>query len=533
MTGRGLYKGAFILAVAGFLTKLIGALYRIPLARLLGAEGMGLYQMAYPVYTMLLALSTAGIPVAISILVAEKNSRRDKRGANQVIIAAIILMSLVGSFFSFIIYRGADFAANHILHEPRAYYAIIAIAPAVFFSSLASVFRGYFQGFQEMRPTAYSQILEQLVRVSTVLILVYYLLPRGLELAAAGATFGAVTGGITSLIFLLFVFYKFRGKGLLADGTSSYAGEGAFLLGKRLTVIALPLSLGGIVLPLMQVVDASVVPLRLQMAGYSASQATEQFGQLAGMASTLINLPAIITIALATSLVPAIYEAVVCDNHSLVELRIRTAMRGTLLLMLPASVGLWALATPVSILLYDLAEVGKPLAVLAPGVLFFGLFQVSAGALQGLGKTYLPAVHLLVGVVVKTYLSYWLVTWPFLGIKGAALATVTGFIIAFMLNYNALGKLANFRFSWRDTTFLKLGIALVLMLGVVYWFYQNLEPFLGNNITTLVVVLLGVIAYGGALLISGAIEAADLEHLPSKALGRKVIKLLKKLHLLR
>ncbi|NLL17468.1 MAG: polysaccharide biosynthesis protein [Clostridia bacterium] len=532
MAKQGLYKGTVILALAGFFTKLIGALYRIPLARLLGAEGMGLYQMAYPLYTMLLALSAAGMPVAVSILVADKLSRHDRFGANRVLKASFFIMALVGAVFSFAVYWGAGFAANSILHEPRAYYAIVAIAPAVFFASLSAVFRGYFQGFQEMGPTALSQIVEQLVRVATVLLLVYYLLPFGLEIAAAGAAFGAVTGGIASLLLLIIVFKRVR-KREMVNYRAKTPGEGIFSVGPRLASIALPLSLGGIVLPLMQVVDASIVPLRLQAAGYSPSQATEQFGQLAGMAATLINLPAIITVALATSLVPAVYEAFASRNNYLVRSRIRTALRATVLLMLPASVGLWALATPISVLLYDLAEVGRPLKWLAPGILFFGLYQVCAGALQGLGKTYLPAVHLLVGVVVKSYLSYWLVTWPFLGINGAALATVIGFIVAFVLNYKALKRLTNSGFSWRSIPLLKPGIASGLMLIIVYLSYGCLEPVLGNNISTLFTVVIGACAYGIALLIVGAVEANDLEHLPGGPFKTGTVNVLKKFRLLK
>lgn len=527
MTRQRLYKGTIILALAGFLTKLIGAVYRIPLARLLGAEGMGLYQMAYPVYTMLLALSAGGIPVAISILVADELSRKDRLGANRVLSTALILMSLVGAAFSFAVYRGASFFANHILHEPRAYFAMVAIAPAVFFASLSSAFRGYFQGFQEMRPTAVSQIIEQLVRVSTVLILVYYLLPRGLEIAAAGAAFGAVTGGVASLGFLYLVFRKWKFTG----GAVFSFPKGSVSQGRRLVQIAIPLSLGGIVLPLMQVVDASIVPLRLQVAGLSPAQATEQFGQLAGMAMTLINLPAILTVALATSMVPAVYEAYILANHSLLQSRIRAAFRITALLMIPAAVGLWVLATPISVLLYDLPEVGSPIRFLAPGVIVFGFYQVCAGVLQGLGKTYLPAIHLLVGVLVKSYLSYWLVTWPFLGINGAAMATVTGFGVALWLNYRALTKLTGFQASWSFVG--KPALAVLVMAGAVYGMYAGWEPSLGNNITTLAAVVVGAITYMAGLLILGAVEAGDLKQLQGGAFMDKIINALHKLRLLR
>ncbi len=531
MARQGLYQGAITLALAGFLSKLIGVFYRIPLARLIGAEGMGLYQMAYPVYTILLALSSAGMPVAMSILISEKNAQQDYKGIRRIFYLALGLMGCLGILFSFLVYQTANFASQSILQEPRAYYAIIAISPAVFLSSLASVYRGYFQGFQEMRPTAYSQVIEQLARVVTVLVLVYFLLPLGLELAAAGAAFGTVAGGLASLLFLITVFKYYKKKGLFHQRGANYK-EGLLPLGARLGTIALPLSLGGLVLPLMQIVDATIVPLRLQSIGFTASQATEQFGQLSGMATTIIHLPAIVSIALATSLVPSISEAIFAGNHLLAKSRIRTAIRGTYLLILPAAVGIWALATPISLLLYDLAQVGQTLAMLAPGVLFFGLFQVSAGAIQGLGKTYLPTVNLLIGVVVKTILSYWLVTWPFLGIRGAALATVIGYLIAFLLNQNQLRKWRYLE-GLREIPFIKLTLAAILMYFVVYWLQLELRFFYGSNIATLLVIPLGALVYGTVLLILRGVEKADLENLPLGKLSTKLIVFLEKTHLLR
>jgi len=525
------FKGTVLLALAGFFTKLIGAVYRIPLARLLGPEGMGLYQMAYPVYTVLWALSAAGVPVAVSLLVAGQRSGITGRSNGRVLTGALVFMALVGAFFSWLVYLGAAFFAQHILHEPRAYYAIVAISPAVFFASLSAVFRGYFQGFQEMGPTAASQVLEQVVRVATVLALVYYFLPYGLEVAAAGAAFGAVTGALASLVLLYIIFRKWQAAGLPAAAGGRPLLLETVAVGRELVRTALPLSLGSIVLPLMQVVDASIVPLRLQEAGLSPRQATEQFGLLAGMATTLINLPAIVPVALATSLVPVVYEAYLAGRYPVLHARLRTAVRITALLMIPAAVGLWVLATPISRLLYDLPEVGRPLRYLAPGVLFFGLYQVCAGALQGLGKTYLPAVHLLVGVLIKSYLSYWLVTWPFLGINGAALATVVGFGTAFWLNYRALRKLTGFGVAWSFAG--RPALAAAIMAAVVYWVYGELVALLGNNVTCLLAVGVGGLTYAVGLLALGAVETGDLQQLHGGPFMSKIIRALEKLRLLR
>jgi len=396
VAGSGYFRGAAILAGAGFISKLLGALYRIPLARLLGGEGMGLYQMAYPIYTVVLSLSTAGIPVAISILVAERLALGDISGAKRIFRVALLLMAGTGAAFSFLVFNNASFLAERVLHEPRAYYAIAAIAPAIFFASVVSVLRGYFQGFQQMKPTALSQVVEQLVRVATVLLLAWWLLPAGIEWSAAGAAFGAVTGGVVALVVLVLIYRRFRPTTRIRQKRDDFSSGSTMGLMGRMLVIALPLSLGGMVMPLMQAIDAVIVPLRLQVAGYSAARSVELFGQLTGMAGTLLNLPAIMTMAIATSLVPAVSEAVSLRKLGMVQNHLRTSLRATLLFVFPAACGLWVLASPIGVLLYDLEEVGQSLMALAPGVIFLGLYQVSSGSLQGLGKPYIPAGNLLV-----------------------------------------------------------------------------------------------------------------------------------------
>jgi stage V sporulation protein B len=211
--GQSFLKGALILSAAGLGVRLMGAGLKIFLAAVMGDEGIGLYQMAYPVYTTLLAISTAGIPIAVSKLVAESLAQKDFRGAYRVFKVALAILTILGSVFTLLLLLGANFFASSIAQDPRAYYPLIGISPAIFLVTIMSVFRGFFQGQQEMMPTASSQIVEQAARIVVVIVLVYLLLPRGLEFAAAGAAFGAVAGALFSLLFLLFLFFRSR-KGI-------------------------------------------------------------------------------------------------------------------------------------------------------------------------------------------------------------------------------------------------------------------------------------------------------------------------------
>ena len=207
MTKDKFLRGAMILTLAGLMVKIIGSVNRILLSRLLGGEGIGLYQMAYPVYLLMLSVSSAGIPIAISIIVAEKVAKGDFASAGRVFRVSLGLMAATGLVFAAGLYCAAGWLVDSgLVRDPRAYYGLVALTPAVFFSLRswpASVV--IFRGYQMMTPPAVSQILEQFVRVVTMVVLAYYLLPYGLEYAAAGApAFGAVPGSITGLIVLSF-----------------------------------------------------------------------------------------------------------------------------------------------------------------------------------------------------------------------------------------------------------------------------------------------------------------------------------------
>lgn len=514
MSRQSFLHGAMILAAAGLISKVLGILYRIPFARLVGAEGMGLYQMAYPIYTMVLALATAGFPVAISVLVSEKKARGDLLGMRRVFWLALLILSSLGLLMSWVLYHLAGFLAEQVLHDTRALYSLMVISPAIFFAATMSVFRGFFQGQQLMLPTALSQIVEQVIRVATVLLGAWWLLPRGPEYAAAGATFGAVTGGAAGLLVLLIIFIGFQPVKPKSTLATEQLSEGLFSLLKRLLVLAFPIALGALVMPLVQTLDAFLVPLRLQDAGYTTQEATELFGQLSGMAGTLINLPGVITIALATSLVPAISSAMARQQMEVVYQRFNTAIRVVGIVTLPAAVGFYILAVPISDLLYGLPEAGWPLQALAPAVFFLGLYQATSASLQGMGRTGLPVRHLLLAAGFKVILNYLLVVNPAFGIQGAGIATGAAFALAAGLNIVSLRQLVGYSPPWR-ALLLKPALAVTIMAVLVAQLNQGLQPVVPNQgLLTLTIILAGALVYGLGILILGGIEQREIEMIP-------------------
>jgi len=501
---RSFIQGALILTVGGIISKLLGAAYRIPFANLVGNEGIGLYQMAYPIYIALLALSTGGIPVAVSIMVAERLSKEDRRGANRVLLTAVLLLGVLGLGLSVGLYMGSAFIADRLLYDSRAIYSLMFISPALFFTAVVSPLRGYFQGGQNMVPTAVSQVVEQLARVLTVFAGAYLFLPYGIEFAAAGATFGAVTGGAAALLVLIIFGYRTWSKG------SEPTGLGYLACVRRLGTLALPVCLGGLVLPLMQGIDAVVVPQRLQLAGYDVSGATALYGELTGMAGPLINLTGVVTTALAASLVPAVSTALGRGDSLLLKRRVEDALRLAALICVPAAVGLVVLAEPISRALYNLPSMGQTLASLAPAAFFLGMHQALSGALQGMGKTGLPVRNLVLGACLKLGLTYYLTALPNWGVRGAAIGSVAGFALAAALNF------------WEVYILLPGGLQLSKLL---------LKPTLAGTIMAVILLIMKndlasdrfggfiLVAAGGfvyllSLLFSGELKAGEISRAP-------------------
>ncbi len=276
-----------------------------------------------------------------------------------------------------------------------------------------------------MMPTAVSQVIEQLFRVTAVLILAFLLFPRGLEYAAAGATFGAVVGGIVGLIVLIIFYLNYRKKNKAE--TVRYGPSSSLDLAGEIIRLAIPVSFGAVVLPLVQMLDAIIVPGRLMAIGYTTSQATALYGQLSGMAAVLISLPTIFTISIATSLVPAISEALAQKDYSGLNSRLNYGMRAAMIISLPCAAGLYVLATQICDLLYAAPEAGIPLEVLAFSTIVLAAFQLSSAGLQGIGRPEIGMRNLLVTGGLKVVFNYTLTSIPMLNIQGAAIGTVLAF----------------------------------------------------------------------------------------------------------
>lgn len=510
--GNLFLKGTLILTVAGMVVKVIGSLNWIILSRVLGGEGIGLYQMAFPLYLLALSVSSAGIPVAISIITAEKLALRDYRGANRVFYLSLAVLTITGAVFSLLLYTGAEWLIEYqFIRDPRAYYSLIALSPAIFLVTLLSSFRGYLQGWQIMTPTAVSQIVEQIFRVAAMLIFASAFLSKGLEYAAGGASLGAGAGAAAGLAVLIYYYWRFKPE--RENQVAGVEQESSVSIIRRIAKLALPVSLSSIMLPLVANLDLAVVPLRLEAAGYTVEQATELFGYLTGMAVPLVNLATILTAALATSLVPAVSEAYSRGDYHSVLQRTAGAMRLANLATIPASVALWLLAEPVAGLIYHAPQAGEAVRILAVGIFLLGIHQVTTGVLQGMGRTSIPVLNMGVSAVFKVILNWSLTAMPALGIQGAAWATVADVGLAAALNLYFVYRYTGYSLDTRSLG--KSAAAAIGMGGVMILGYDAvLAATLSNTLATLAALSFGSGVYGIALLAMGGINERDIERLP-------------------
>lgn len=521
-------KGTLILTIGGLVVKVIGFLNWIILSRVLGGEGIGLYQMAFPIYVLALSVSSAGIPVAISIITAEKRALNDFIGANRVFHISLTVLVLTGLFFSLLLYFGAGLLIEYrFIRDPRAYYSLLALAPAVFFVTILSSYRGYLQGCQIMTPTAVSQIAEQLVRVITMLVFASLLLPKGLEYAAGGASLGAAPGAVAGLLVLIYYYVKLqkKTKKQIEGQASQTVQESSMSIIKRLIKLALPVSLTSMMLPIVANFDLFIVPARLEVAGYTVEQATELFGYLTGMAVPLLNLATILTAALATSLVPAISESFSLGNIKRIYHQTAAAMRIANLVTIPAFVALWILAEPISQMVYNAPQASHSINIISIGIVLLGIHQVTTGVLQGMGNTAIPVINMGLAAVFKVILNWVLTAMPALGIKGASWATVADIGIAAGLNIYFVHRYVGYALDLKSLV--KPSIAAGIMGGVIYISYDMIMTATAQiALSTLTAMALGVIVYGGVLLVIGGISQGDMQQVPM--IGSRLIPILRK-----
>lgn len=500
MRKQSLLKGTLILGIAGILAKSMGILFRWPLIMLIGDEGIGYYQMSYPLYTFFIAVAS-GIPIAVSKMVSEKNAIGDKSGAVQVLKNALFLMLILGGGFSaFLLVFSRQLLELFKWHE-NSYYALVAISFAPLIISIMNSIRGFFQGMQNMYPTAVSQVIEQLGRVCIGVGLAYVLLPKGIQYSAGGAAFGAAAGGFLAGTYLIYKYLRVRHE---FDGIR--VKRDSRILGKLLR-LAIPVSLGAATSSIMGLLDSLIVPSGLLQAGFNSVQAATLFGQLTGKAMVLVSVPLTLSVALCASIVPTISDANILGKRNEVISKVNMAIRISWVIALPCVLGLYFMAAPILGLIFPgHADGYKILQVLCLTIPFIITLQTSTSMLQAIGRIYAPIINLCLGCFIKVIITYSLVSMPSINVYGAAIGSIVGYMIASVLNFRLLKRTLKISINYYDILIKPAFAAILMIMAVVFTYMYVYNITVSNGVSCLVSVAAGGILYSILIFVFGVFK---------------------------
>lgn len=513
-------EGALILGVSGVVTRIIGAFFKIPLGNLLGGSGMGAFTVAYQIYSALFLLSTAGLPVAISKMVAEARGRGCPGEGRRIFRVALGTFSLVGLLLSAGLWAAAPKVAA-LVGSPQAAPAVRAVAPSLFLVSVAAVIRGYHQGLGDMAPTAVSQVLEAVGKLAVGYGAAVFLLNRGCSpaQASAGAIGGVTVGSLLGCLYLLLH------PGEEGDENRDHGlSAGRCLV--RLLAISLPVMAGSLVLSLSNLMDMAIVMNRLQDIGFSQQASGGLYGTY-NMVATLFHLPQTLITALGVSLIPPLSGALSRKNRMLARRLSDSALEFAALLSLPAGVGFCLLGRPLLELIYfarpqDCALGAPLLVILGPGVFFVAMTTMTNAILQAMGRMRTPVYTLTAGALCKLGVTWVLTAKPTVHIGGAPWGTVCCYGLITLLNLRALHR-AGMGVSW-DKVFFRPALAAGLMGAFLILLRLPVEGALGPKWGFGALTLSGAAFYGLMLLAVGALPREDILLLPG---GKKMAKILR------
>ena len=533
-----------ILALAMVMTKVIGALYRIPLTNILGDEGNGFYGYAFEVYAFALMLSSLSLPTAVSKLVSARMAMRQRRNAFRVFLGSLVFSVIVGVLASLIVFFGADMIAANLMKSPLSAYALRVLAVGLFVVALLGVLRGYFQGLGTMMPTAVSQIIEQVVNAVVSIAGASVLFKIGIAAGekrneellgpayGAAGTLGTVAGAVFALLFLLFSFFIYRKvirRQIRADRTKKKESYRHIL--KILILTIIPVIFSTAIYNINQILDLSFFNQIMAAQGFTEKEYMTLQGIYTGKYNTLINIPLAMANGLAASVIPSLTMAAATKNKKEIHGKIEQTIKLTMLIAIPCFIGFIVLAKPLMILLYNDANT-TPALTLALGavtVVLYSLSTVTNSILQGLDKMAEPAKNAGLSLIVHLaalFLMLIVFKWNIYALVGS---NIIFSLCMCYLNIRAIRLTCGYR-QEIDKTYLK-PLTAALVMGIVTYVVHLLFDVLigGRFVATGLSILIAMPVYAVVVLKLGTLSKKDFTALPK---GDAIYRICKKLHLL-
>lgn len=538
-----------ILAAAGIAVRLIGLVYRIPLNNILGEEGNGYYAAAFNIYNILLILSSYGMPIAVSKLLAGLLAKEEYRKSKKLFETALLFSGSMGFLFMLIALFGAKFFSVYCLRMEPSYRALMVLAPTVFIVSVMGVIRGFFQGHGNMIPSAVSQIIEQIVNAAVSIIAAYYLLDFGLSAAkamadekairtvglsyaAAGSTLGTCLGAFSGLLVLFFFLLRYWKKAFVqkvAQDSSQQEISTRKMLGLIIATMV-PIIVSQLVYNISDTFDNVIFGNIMRSQGAEQSYYTIQWGAYSSYFKLLVNIPIAIASSLAASVIPSVTLAYSKKDSGLVRKKIGESIRFVLLIAMPCSVGLGVLADPIMRLLFHGVS-QLPAKLLSLGcitVVFYCISTITNGVLQGINHMWKAVTHAVLALFIHLGLVIILLLLH-MEIYGIVLGNIAFSLLMCILNGHSITKLMDYHQEWKNSI-IKPAFSAGVMGIVAFWGYKILySVFQSNMIAVIVVIPIAAFMY---VVMLGILKTFTEEELSALPKGKMMVILMKKLHLM-
>lgn len=523
-----------ILAAAGIIVRLIGLLYKIPMTRILGDEGIGYYNTAYEIYNIGLILSSYSLPLALSKLIAAKRIRKEYENTRRVFICGIIFGLVAGGIMTLLLLFEADWITEVIFKSPGSALPLKVMAPTILVFSIMGVFRGFFQGQGNMIPTSVSQIIEQLVN-AVVSVLASYLLMRHFADAAnpypygaAGGTLGTLTGAVAAFLFLSLLMLGYmrthrRRPNAPGVGTDSYR-TAAIALSLTLT----PIILSQFIYQLSGTIDNSMFGTIMSAQGLAEKERMTLLGIYSGKYRLLSNVPVAIATSLGASMIPSIVASRMQRKREDVKRKISITIKFNMLIAIPCAAGMGVLARPIMLLVFrDSSDMAAHLMMLgAPAVVFFSLSTVTNAVLQGIDLMRKSVTHSAISLILHIVLVYVMLGQLNWSVYGLVIGNVSFALVVCILNWSAIGRALNYRQEVK-TTFLLPVLASAVMSAVAWLVYHGIYLLIpSNTLSLLSAVALAMLTY---LVLVFKLHIVTEDELSGMPMGRSLTRLYQKL----
>ncbi|MET3507665.1 putative polysaccharide biosynthesis protein [Halalkalibacter oceani] len=511
MSRSSFLKGAIWLTIATFISKVLGSAFRIPLQNIAGDEVLGIFTAVYPVYMSVLIITVAGIPLAISKLISTARGEGRTDDIYFIYRTATILGLVFGVVSFALMFTFAETIAMQ-LGGPLVTYSVMVVSLALIFAPYMAVYRGFFQGFEDMMPTAISQVLEQLVRVLLILVAAVYLTAQAysIDIVAGGVMIGSAVGVVLALIYLKIIFAKSK---LLPKKRAAYNWSQFKRWSKRILIVSLPICFGALTMALLNVVDSLTVPRQLGAMGHTSEEITRLYG-IYGRGQALVQVAVVFASALILPLIPAITKALTEQRQADASALMTKATTFTHLTSWPVAAGMTAVTIPMNVVLFGDALGSEVIFVLSISALFTSFTVLSTGMLQGANRERAAAVIVLIFSIVKVVLNLLLVTR--FGVLGAAVSTLVTYIFITIVNLFVLYRTISYAWLKRShVVFAGASLVMAGVLGLLHWFVVNEEWSRGVMALYLTgAIVLGAVIFVGLVLALKGIDRSLLQSLP-------------------